>query len=316
MTAAQVAWELHVGPVPDGRRVWRRCRRPACVRPDHLVLVRRGRPSGDRRSRHGLAVHRLQCAGPHINGRFADERTDDAPGGPASASWRVWLAFHAATGQAPTTSRYWASLVRSLGAAPDQHPRLYPSEYAVLRHFPSFRAAWLAAGIQLDDEHWAPWTADDDRYLVTHLGVQPTAGIAATLRRGEAAVRTRARKLGLCVGLAHGWPLLRVARAAGISEYVLRGYVDRGELPVFKGAKHVYLDPGDLPAVKEIDWQHVPAELESAVLQSLRWRLVQILAGQDWRAMRPHRLHQREDRPPRTAGRAVSSRSTRLPWHR
>jgi hypothetical protein len=46
MTAAQVAWELHVGPVPAGRRVWRRCRRPACVRPDHLVLVRRGRPSG------------------------------------------------------------------------------------------------------------------------------------------------------------------------------------------------------------------------------------------------------------------------------
>jgi len=42
MTAAQVAWELHVGPIPAGRRVWRRCRRPACVRPDHLLLVRRG----------------------------------------------------------------------------------------------------------------------------------------------------------------------------------------------------------------------------------------------------------------------------------
>ena len=114
----------------------------------------------------------------------------------------------------------------------------------MLRHFPSFRAAWEAAGIQLDDAHWAPWTADDDRYLVAHLGVQPTTSIAVTLRRGEAAVRTRARKLGLRVGLAHGWPLLRVARTAGISEYVLRGYVDRGELPVFKGAKHVYLDPG------------------------------------------------------------------------
>src|SRR5579859_5855797 len=46
MTAAQVAWELHVGPIPAGRRVWRRCRRSACVRPDHLLLVRRGRPSG------------------------------------------------------------------------------------------------------------------------------------------------------------------------------------------------------------------------------------------------------------------------------
>jgi len=206
------------------------------------------------------------------------------------------VAYHAATGRAPTTSRHWAGLVRSLGAL-GQHLRRYPSEYAVLRHFPSFRAAWGAAGIRIDDEHWAPWTASDDSYLVAHLGVQPTASIAVTLRRGEAAVRTRARKLGLCVGLAHGWPLLRVARTAGISEYLLRGYVERGELAVFKGAKHVYLDPGDLPAVREIDWQRVPAQLESAVLQSLRWRLVQILAGQDWRAIRPHRLHQHEDRP-------------------
>ena len=196
-------------------------------------------------------------------------------------------AFHAAAGQAPTTSRYWAGLVSNLGA-PGQHPRLYPSEYAVLRHFPSFRAAWLATGIQLDDEHWAPWTTEDDRYLVTHLGVQPTTAIAATLRRGEAAVRMRARKLGLCVGLAQGWPMLRVAHSARISESLLRAYVDRGELPVFKGAKHVYLDPGDLPTLSEIDWQQVPEQLESAVLQSLRWRLVQVLAGHDWRTMRPH----------------------------
>src|SRR5579859_5086149 len=295
MTAAQVAWELHVGPVPDGRQLWRRCRRPACVRPDHLRLVRRGRPSGitgpDTDWQTHPPVH--QAAHPRAPGGRPDGRR---------AWWtraRVLVglaAFHAATGQAPTTSRYWAALVRSPGA-PGRQRWHYPSEYAVLRHFPSFRVAWSAAGIQLDDEHWAPWTTDDDWYLATHLGVQPTAGIAATLRRGEAAVRTRARKLGLRVGDAWGWPLLRVARTAGISEYLLRAYVERGELAVFKGAKHVYLDPGDLPAVREIDWQHVPAQLESAVFQSLRWRLVQILAGQDWRAIRPHRLHQHEDRP-------------------
>src|SRR6266545_8054305 len=290
MTAGQVAWELHVGPVPAGRRVWRRCRRPACVRPDHLLLVRRGRPSGVAGSNTDSptqAPARGASQQRALRGR-ADGR-------------RAWwtrervleglAAFHAATGQAPTTSRYWAGLVRNL-AAPGQHPRLYPSEYAVVRHFPSFRAAWLATGIRLDDEHWAPWTTDDDRYIVTHLGVQPTASIAVTLRRGEPAVRVRARKLGLCVGLAHGWPLLRVAHTAGVSEYVVRGYVDRGELPVFKGAKHVYLDPGDLAEMEEIDWQHVPAQLESAVLQSLRWRLVQILAGQDWQTVRPHRVHQ------------------------
>ena len=166
----------------------------------------------------------------------------------------------------------------------------------MLRHFPSFRAAWEAVGVQLDDAHWAPWTADDDHYLVTQLGVEPTASIAVNLRRGEAAVRTRARKLGLCVGLAHGWPLLRVARAARISELILRGYVNRGALPVFKGAKMVYVDPGDLVVVDQLDWQHPPAQLESAVLDSLRWRLVQILAGRYWRTSRPHRPYQREVR--------------------
>ena len=226
MTAAQVAWELHVGPIPAGRRVWRRCRRPACVRPDHLVLVRRGQPS-------------------LINDRATGAQTET----PVRAAGRG----HSLSGRADGRRAWW-------------------TRERVLTGLVAFHAA---------------------------TGQAPTTSIAVTLRRGEAAVRTRARKLGLHVGLAHGWPLLRVARTAGISEYVLRDYVDRGEIPVFKGAKHVYLDPADLPAVKEIDCQHLPSELESAVLRSLRWRLVRILAGQDWRTMQPHHLHQRENRRPR-----------------
>jgi hypothetical protein len=50
-----------------------------------------------------------------------------------------------------------------------------------------------------------------------------------------------------------------------VSEYVLRTYIKRGELPSFKGAKHVYVDPADLHVVREIDWQHPPGGLESAV---------------------------------------------------
>jgi hypothetical protein len=303
MTAAQVAWELHVGPAPDGRRLWRRCRRPACVRPDHLLLVRRGRPSGITGPDTDWQTHPPVHLASHPR----------APGGRSDGRRAWWTrervleglaAFHAATGQAPTTSRYWAALVRSLGA-PGLQRRHYPSEYAVLRHFPSFRVAWSAAGIQLDDERWAPWTADDDHYLVTHLGVQSTVAIATTLRRGEAAVRTRARKLGLGVSDAWGWPLHRVAQRAGISELVLRGYVERGALPVFKGAKMVYIDPGDLVVVDQIDWQHPPGQLESAVLHSLRWRLVQLLAGRDWRTSRPHRLYQRQVRVPGRVDAAV-----------
>ena len=80
-----------------------------------------------------------------------------------------------------------------------------------------------------------------------------------------------------------------VARVAGVPEHVLRGYVDRGELCVFKGAKNVYVDVADLVVVDELDWRQVPADLETAALPSLRWRLVQVLAGRDWRSLRPHR---------------------------
>ena len=119
------------------------------------------------------------------------------------------------------------------------------------------------------------------------MGVQPTIAIAAALGRGEPAVRSRARKLGLRVGTARGWPILRVARTVGISEYILRAYIRRGELPAFKGAKHVYLDPADLVVVTEIDWQHPSIEFEAAALQSLRQRLVILLTDRSGRQHRP-----------------------------
>ena len=266
MSAARVAWELFVGPLPPGRRLWRRCRRPACVRPDHLVLVRRGKANQGADSEPPDVVPGIQHGAPPDARRTWWTRERVLAG---------LIAFHRATGQAPTTSRYWASLIRR----PGHGQRRFPTAYAVLRHFPNFRAAWAAAGVHLADARWAPWTAEHDRYLVTHLGVQPTVAIAAALRRGEPAVRSRARKLGLRVGTARGWPILRVARTAGVSEYLLRACIRRGALPAFKGAKHVYLDPADLPVIAEIDWHHPPAELETAVLDCLRRRLVRLLAN-------------------------------------
>ena len=183
------------------------------------------------------------------------------------------LAFHHATGLAPTTSRNWAGLILTTR----QGQRRYPTAYAVLRHFPNFRAAWTAAGVSVGDARWAPWTAAEERYLVSHLGVQPTAAIASSLGRGEPAVRAKARKFGLRVGTARGLPILRVARAAGLSEYVLRAYIRRGELPALKGAKHLYVEPQNLLVVAEIDWQHPPAELEQAALPALRQRLLTLL---------------------------------------
>ena len=261
LTAARLAWELFVGPMPPGRRIWRRCRRPACVRPEHLVLVRRG---------HFGQI--TQVAPGAVLGHAANR----------SDARRIWwtrervlaglVAFHRATGLVPTTGLGWSALIRG----EDDQPR-YPTAYAVMRHFPNFRAAWNAAGIQQAHARWARWTAEDDTYLITHLGVVPTALLANTLRRGEPAIRARAGKLGLSVSDARGWPIHRVARITGLSEFVVRRYIGRGALPALKGAKVVYVDPADVVVVSEIDWQHPPSELEAAALRSLRQRLLAVL---------------------------------------
>jgi hypothetical protein len=185
------------------------------------------------------------------------------------------IAFHNATRQAPRTSIGWYAVRQRIGREVGRTP----TAYAVLRHFPSFRAAWRAAGIQFPDERWAPWTAEEDRFLLHQLGLQSTVAIAEALGRGEAAVRTRARKLGVHVADAQGWPLMRIARVTGLSEYLLRAYIHRGELRTVKGAKFVYIDPGDLPVVAEINWRKVPANLERAARRSLRQRLVILLAS-------------------------------------
>jgi hypothetical protein len=57
------------------------------------------------------------------------------------------VGFHRATGQAPTTSRDWASRIRRVGHA---KRRQFPTAYAVLRYFRTFRATWTAAGVRLD----------------------------------------------------------------------------------------------------------------------------------------------------------------------
>jgi hypothetical protein len=194
------------------------------------------------------------------------------------------MRFHRATGLAPTTSRNWANVVRRDHTGESRFPTA-----AVLRHFDSFRAAWSAAGVQLADERWAPWTAEHDRFLLTQLGVLPTVTIAVMLGRGEPAVRSRARKLGVRVGTARGWPLLRAARTAGLSESILRASVARGELRAFKGAKHVYVDPADLVDVPAIDWPHPPRELEAAVRFALRVRLVRLLTDRSCVAAKPFR---------------------------
>lgn len=195
--------------------------------------------------------------------------------------------FYREQGHAPTSTEAYHALVKGSGLGPR---RRYPSTYAVLRWFPSFREAWAAVGAPVD-RAWEPWSEAEDWYLREGAGILSRTALAADLGRSPDAVHRRLYDLGLHTYERHGWTPHRVERVAQVPAHVLRRSMDRGDLPYFRGSKVLYLDPADLLVVEEIDWAHPPPELEAAALRSLRQRLVQVLRGEDWRAARPHRLH-------------------------
>lgn len=200
--------------------------------------------------------------------------------------------FHREHGLAPTSTEEWQRLTGTPGGD-NSHPerRPYPSFYGVLSHFATFRQAWEAAGVDVD-RSYEGWSALEDWYLYEGTGVLTREELAADLNRTPDAVHRRLYDLGLNAWQRWGWTPHRIERAAGITSSILRRYMDWGEIPWFKGTKVIYIDPGDLVVVEEIDWETVSDDLLAAVTRSLRERVVKILSGQDWRAGRPYRTHQ------------------------
>jgi hypothetical protein len=166
--------------------------------------------------------------------------------------------------------------------------RPYPSLYAVLRHFETFRQAWAAAGIDVGRRQES-WSELEDWYLREAVGLIPRAELARDLNRTPDAIHRRLYDLGLHSYQRWGWTLHRVERIAQVPRHRLQTYLERGDLPYLRGSKCVYVDPADLFVVTEIDWQDPPPELEEAALQAWRERLVKVLAGRDWRTGRPFR---------------------------
>jgi hypothetical protein len=167
----------------------------------------------------------------------------------------------------------------------------------VVRHFETFRQAWAAAGVDVGRLHES-WSEIEDWYLREGTGLIPRNELARDLARTPHAIHRRLYELGLHSYRRWGWTLHRVERVAQVPRHRLQTYVDRGDLPCMRGSGCVYVDPGDLLVVQEIDWHNPPAELEEAALQAWRTRLVKVLAGRNWRAEHPyiHRPLNRSDR--------------------
>lgn len=68
----RLSWEMHHGPIPDGRQVLHRCDTPLCVRPDHLFLgslrdnmadmvAKNRQASGERNANHRLTAEDIRA---------------------------------------------------------------------------------------------------------------------------------------------------------------------------------------------------------------------------------------------------------------
>lgn len=199
--------------------------------------------------------------------------------------------FYATFGEAPLSDGEWNRRTRGRRPRPKLNRGEFPSHATLSNYFSSMRKAWSAAGVDVNQSH-EEYTELEDWFIQEAIGVLTRNEIAAELNRTSDAIHRRIYDLGLNTWERHGWTCNRVARVAGIRDYGLRKYMDRGELAYFKGTKVIYIDPADLLVVEEIDWEHPPAELEQAVRRSLAQRLVAILEGRDWRAGRPYQPHQ------------------------
>jgi hypothetical protein len=182
--------------------------------------------------------------------------------------------FHQEHGLAPTSTEEWHRLTGHRGArgGGSGTRRRYPSFSGVLRYFATFRQAWTAAGIDTG-RAMESWSELEDWYLREGAGLIPRAELARDLQRTPDAVHRRLYDLGIHAYQRWGWTLHRVERVAQVPRHVLQTYLDRGDLPYLRGCKVVFVDPGDLVVVREIDWDNPPAELEEAArLEAPPWR--------------------------------------------
>jgi hypothetical protein len=185
-------------------------------------------------------------------------------------------------GTAPLSTEAWHALNKNSGMGPQ---RRYPSFFAILSHFASFREAWTTVGVEVNRGH-EEWTALEDWYLLEAIGILSRVEIARDLNRTADAVHRRIYDLGQNSHTRLGWSIHRLSGATGVPEHTFRSYMAWGDLPFFRGTKINYVDPGDLTMVTEIDFEHLSPELEQDMLRALRTRLVKVLAGRDWRANR------------------------------
>lgn len=177
---------------------------------------------------------------------------------------------------APTSASAWQVLTGGTGCT-NGVDSAYPSSYAILKHFRTFRQAWDVAGVPINRSR-EDWTEEEDWLLREGAGILTRDEMAELTKRSPNAVHRRLYDLGIHARTAPGWTVHRVARAAHVRLWDILQHVRTGRLPCFKGSACRYVDLNALPRVAEIAWDKASPELVDDVRRSLMKRLVSLIA--------------------------------------
>lgn len=185
----------------------------------------------------------------------------------------------------------------------------YPSYASVFNYFGSMREAWRAAGFETDHsfEEWSPM---EDWFVLESVGILPRTEVAEILKRSGPAIKRRLYDLGDIRSYNRwGITLTHAATLMGLSQAVMRKYLDYGVIPYMRGVKLYYLNPADLLKVEEFDWTgKVDPELEMLVRNAVAQRICKMLSfGASWR---DHEVYKFERTKERFRGRIKNPRTS------
>jgi hypothetical protein len=157
--------------------------------------------------------------------------------------------------------------------------RRYPTFYAVLKYWPTFEAAAVAAGVPFTT-HCVGWTQEEEDFLRMFAGTCPRQELAACLpRHSEAALKRRLYDLRTTCRTAQGWwTIERLSKGLGCTRETVRWLVNHKVLGERRVSMFRYLDPADL---SDSLLPFVTAELRAAVLSQRRRRLAELIAGRE-----------------------------------
>lgn len=178
------------------------------------------------------------------------------------------------------------------------HHKRYPSFYAVLKFFKTFRSAWSAAGCDVD-RAFEEWTAIEDWFVLETVGIMPRSEVAEILKRSMPAIKRRLYDLGEIRSYNRwGITLTHAEKLMGLSQQVVRKYLDHGIIPYLKGNKLYYLNPADLLKVEEMDWSKpVDPELEQLIRAAVAQRVCKMLKfGPAWRDHEVYKFNKTKER--------------------